>query len=140
MLETQPYVKYDTRGESIYEYSISHSDDSGAEINVSVSDLRQDLNSDAEYMSDLFFKKIQDSPVLTDGMKEDFYKKAQVLVGMLDIERERQAEMENVIKGLNRIQSTQQEIETLTRQLDEVKQEHSDKSMKIQDQDQDKEI
>lgn len=157
MLETQPYVKYDTRGKSRYEYSITHAEDGKADAKMSISDLEESNNVqysarqahrqeqglnieelDAEYMSDIFLKKIQDSPVLTDEMRDTFYKKAQVLVGMLSIEKDRKGEMENAIKGLNRLQSTQQEIDALTQQLEDVRQENSGKSVK--DKDQEKEI
>lgn len=149
MLETQPYVKYDTRGQSRYEYNIIHSEDSKVDAKVSISDFSEESNKvqysarqahrqeqglnieelDAEYMSDIFLKKIQDSPVLSDEIRDTFYEKAQVLVGMLSIEKDRQGEMENAIKGLNRLQSTQEEIDALTQQLDEVRQENSSKSI-----------
>ena len=157
MIETQPYVKYDTRGQSRYEYSITYAEDGKADAKMSISDLQESNNVqysarqanrqeqglnieelDAEYMSDIFLKKIQDSTVLTDEMRDTFYKKAQVLVGMLSIEKDRQGEMENAIKGLNRLQSTQQEIDTLTQQLENVRQENSGKSVK--DKDQEKEM
>ena len=159
MLETQPYVKYDTRGQSRYEYSISHVENGKVDAKVSIGDFRQEWNNelqyfakqadkkeeglnieglDAEYMSDIFVKKIQDTPVFTEEMRDDFYKKVQALVGMLSIEKDRQTEMENAIKGLNRLQSTQQEIDTLTQQLEEVKQENSSKAEPNKDQDKEK--
>lgn len=159
MLETQPYLKYDTRGQSRYEYNISHVEDGKVDAKVSISDLRQEWNDEilysakqnnrqeqglnideleAEYMSDIFMKKIQESPVLIDEMRDFFNKKAQVLVGMLSIEKDRQGEIENAIKGLNRLQSTQQEIDTLTQELEKVRQENTGKSEQNKDENKEK--
>lgn len=135
MIETQPYVKYDTRGQSRYEYSISHAEDGKTDVKVSINDLKNE-EFDVQYMSDIFLKKIQDSPVLTHEMRENFYKKAQILVDMLSIEKDREGELENAIKGLNRLQSTQQEIDTLTQQLEEVREENSGKLGQNKDKDQ----
>lgn len=141
MLETQPYVKYDTRGQSRYEYGIGHISNNTVDARVSVSDLQEEYISrlqyyskqdnryeheldteglDVQYMSDIFAQKVQDTSILTEDMRKTFFKKTQVLMNMLSDERTRQSEMEKAINALNKMQSTEQEINILTQQLEQM--------------------
>lgn len=141
ILQTQPYVKYDTKRHNGLQYSISDNDN--GEARVSIGESREDGNttglqyftkqadrqeqglgiesSEALYMSDIFMRKIEDTPVLTEETREKFAQKAQVLVDMLSVEKNRQSEIKKAIGGIKKIEETEQEIDALTQQLDEMK-------------------
>lgn len=154
MLETQPYVKYDTRGDRRYEYSIGHVNNNKVDARVSLSDLQGEVNGqlqyfaqqddrqeqelnieelDAMHMSDIFAKKLQDTSILTENMRKTFLQKAQPLLNMLSTERHKQSEIEKAIKGVNKIQSTKQEIDSLTQQLQEIQETSKSEPTKEED-------